>query len=165
MKLLLFATIINPESFAGQRVLSKGKAEEPWRQKKEQVNNFISCSAIHIIRWRNRDIHENKSCTVHGRFSWFHLLHLLHLCCWGDPRCFSFHLVRWQIERWNIMCEHEQRTQCKVDHNHFLVIVRGTQHYLVLTSPPNQNQNRPGHILIPPSHQEGQRTKFMKKRE
>lgn len=50
-----------------------------------------------------------------------------------------------------------------VDHNQFIVIVLGTQHYLVLTNP--LSQNFPGHILIPPDIQEGQKTDFMEKKE
>lgn len=92
-KLLLFSTTINPASLsvAGQCLLSKVRTEEPWRQKKERLRNFISRSAIHIIRWRNSETHEKKSCGVHGS-----CFHLWHLCCWSDP--FSFHLLRLQIE-------------------------------------------------------------------
>lgn len=43
------------------------------------------------------------------------------------------------------------------------VIVHGSQNYLGLTSP--LNRSCPGHILIPPCLQEGQKTNFTVKKE
>lgn len=148
MKLLVFAitTNLEPLSFAGQCLLPKVSPEEPWRQKKERLNNLL-CHPHYEVK----SIQKNNSGAIHVKYSWFYILCLLHLCGWGDPWCFPLHLVRYQIKSMNYIVWHEPRIQCKMDHKHFTIIARSAQYYLVLTNRLNQNQNCPGHILIPPS--------------
>lgn len=93
----------DPTSITGHCVSSKVTTEESWRQKKEQLHNFISCSDIHIIKankwWGSYKLVMCNA--VRGKYSWFHLLRFLqilgHRWCLGDPWC-SFHLVRSQME-------------------------------------------------------------------